>query len=478
MHHNNQCRAYCQCEFCKNAPHKTPCDTSCLKISKANCDGTGPSKDELYAKCLQKTLNNRALMASMKNANRFIPDEMLVSSKKRREAKEQELASLLVPVRRRDRLEEVLLLEHQARLREEKRRRAERRALGLPEEEEEEAPAGVNAEEAIEDAAAVPSSDGASVTSSQQRRLGGSVSPSSACSADRDLHATLRVIEEIVEDPHSKPDQPLTRLQLLQLRKVVHEQSKKSRKQVEECPNQPHYCPHCFAVNVQGKHLCPCMSGSVAFRTTGKVINPGAGVKFGTNDKPLANGQYDDHINSTATQHTRIHNFNPHPHGTGVVFLPVVRGEGVSSLPAKPRHEFHSNARTENLFNNNIPDNEAAARDIQFPGSTYNVYDDRDGAYGEHNAAQPLAHADPETKGDITVGGQKAGRQEVTKASAVDPMKDYKTTSALWRTTNQDRETDLQRFLDFQKERMNTTSKQVYDESASRFAPAAAQPAN
>lgn len=474
---HNQCRAYCQCEFCKNPAKPKAGDVSCLKIGKENCNGTGPSKDELYAKCLKETLNNRALIASMKNAQRFIPDEMLVSSKKRREAKEAELASLLVPIRRRDRLEEMLLLENQARLREEMRVRAERRALGLPEDDVE--PVEQTGDEAAAGGSAHSSDKAPSTTSSQrQRRLGsGGNTPSSRCSAEHDLHETLDAIHDIVHDePDPYTDKPLTRQQVFKLRKLVHEQAKKSRKQVEECPNQPHLCPHCFAVNVQGKHLCPQMAGSVAFRTTGKVINPGAGTKFGTKDEPNANGQYSDNMDSNMLgRRARIHNFNTHPYGTGVVFLPVQQGEsGPQSQPVKTRNEFYG-GRNEPIFNNNIGDNQAAESDLQYPGSTYNVYDSREGAYGsEGGNVQGLQIEGTAVE---NAGKQDAlGRQYVDNGGHIpssEPMKQYKTTSALWRTTNQDRELDMERFLEFQKGRMNATSKQVYGESASRFGPEA-----
>lgn len=490
----NQCRAYCQCDFCKNPQKRKPGDTCCLKISKANCDGTGPSKDELYAKCLQETINNRALIASMKNAQRFVPDEMLVSSKKRREAKEEELASLLVPVRRRDRLEEMLVLENQARIREERRLRAERRALGLPEEEE---PLREEGSERASGSANSNHSDKAPSSASsqgpQQQRLSGNSTPVSRCSADHDLRRTLQAIEDIVdEEPQERPNQPLSRAQVFQLRKLVHEQAKKSRKQVEECPNQPHLCPHCFAVNVQGKHLCPQMSGSVAFRTTGKVVNPDAGTKFGVKEQQaLPNGQYSDNMDSNMLGgRARVANFNPHPHGTGVVFLPVTRADGGAAQPTqmKPRHEFYNGPGSrEPIFNNNIADTDAAEGDLQYPGSTYNVYDARDGAYGargEATGANPSVEARQaaEAQGrnvrfasnDNNCAGGVCGAGVGNGANGVDPMQKYKTTSALWRTTNQDRETDMQRFLDFQKQRMNSTSKQIYDESASRFGPGAA----
>eukprot|EP00796_Vickermania_ingenoplastis_P013379 gene13379-9206_t len=483
---HNQCRAYCQCDFCKNPDNKgRQCgDTACLKIAKENCDGTGPSKDELYAKCLKETLNNRALIASMKNAKRFVPDEMLVSSKKRREAKEAELASQLVPVRRRDRLEEMLLLENQARLREEMRLRAERRALGLPEEEQ----TGKQTPEEVPGSAVSVSEKSESTTSSQQqRRLGsGDSTASSRCSADRELRNTLRTLQGIMdEDPETNANQPLTRNQVLQLRKLVHEQSKKTREKVGNCPNQPHLCPHCFAVNVQGKHLCPQMSGSVAYRSTGKIINPNAGVSYGTREPPMGNGQYSDNMDSNMLgKRARVKNFNTHPHGTGVVFLPVTMdsNQGNQGSAVKPRHEFYNGPRNQPVFNNNIADNEPAEGDLQYPGSTYNVYDARNGAYGAERGNVPpppqvegaAAEAGRPAPGAGTYNAAERGeQQQQQRGCCCDPMDQYKTTSSLWRTTNQERETDMQRFLDFQKGRMNATGKQVYDESASRFGPGA-----
>lgn len=464
----NQCRAFCQCEFCKNPKDKEQGDDCCIHICNLHDTQDGPSKDELYARSLQKSINNRALIASLKNAHRFITDEVLASSRAKRDAKEREYASKLVPVRRRDRLQELLLLEHGAGIREARRLRAERRAQGLPEDSDDDSSCDCCQENRKE-------------SSSPRRRESCGVSrgstPSSKCSAEHDLHSTLDAIGKIVKDssPNTRPTDPLSRNQIFQLRKLVHERAKKDRKQVEECPNQPHLCPHCFAVNVQGKHLCPQMSGSVAFRTTGKVMNPSNHVKFGlTEQDALPNGQYDDTINRAGLgRGARLEEYNPHPYGTGVIFPPLVATGGAASN-IKPRHEFFAGSSVGKegggeLFNNNICNCEPAQNALQYPGSTYNVYDNRDGAYGralgEGQPTENTCCSRREGNALCAADEGKTMHSDVADGSSRgmdDPMKRIKSTSALWKTTNMEREADLKRFLDFQKNRLKTASKDVY----------------
>lgn len=448
-----------------------------MNIPLDGIDGSGLSKDQLYAKCLSETLRDRALIASMKNAKRFVPDEVLVSSKKRREAKEAELASQLVPIRRRDRLEELLVLENKKKLREEQRLREERRALGLPEEEFE-----------ADDVSSAKSSEHTQpkTPTPQPQEISRSITPASQCSADHDLRDTIRAVEAIVEEePPMYPNQPLSRTQVLGLRKLVHNQAKKNRQKVEECPNQPHLCPHCFEVNVQAKHLCPTMSGSLAFRKTGKIIDEDKGVKFGMKEyDALPNGEYDDTTQqNVVSNQSRIADYNPHPHGTGVVFLPLTKSDGAgASSNQGTRHQFYGGPKRDPIFNNNIPDGCPAEVDLQYPGSTYNVYDTRDGIYSQKaNERTTPAGSDMQVEGHriiqeekSTVSSAAPATCECSNKPSAEYLDNFKTTSALWKTTNQDRETDMQRFLEFQKNRMNTNSKQVYGETTSRFPPVAA----
>lgn len=463
----NQCRAFCQCEFCKNPKEKEKGDDCCIHICNLHDSDNGPSKDELYARCLQKSIQNRALIASMKNAHRFITDEMLASSRAKRDAKDREYASKLIPVRRRDRLQELLLLEHAARIREGKRVRAERRAQGLPEDSDDDSCCcDCNEENEGKESSSTPSE--------QPEVLSRGSTPASKCSAEHDLQSTLEAIENIVkESPDARPVDPLNRNQIFQLRKLVHERAKKDRKQVEECPNQPHLCPHCFAVNVQGKHLCPQMSGSVAFRTTGKVINPNNRVKFGlTEHDALPNGQYDDTVNRAGVgKGFRLAEYNPHPYGTGVIFPPLVAADTKASH-LKPRHEFYTGPLRKGgkeLFNNNICDCEPAKNALQYPGSTYNVYDGREGAYGRSVGGSPPGDACcccMEGNAPCAAEGERRILPHVAEGSPKgqeDPMKRFTSTSALWRTTNMEREADLERYLDFQKNRLKAVSKDVYE---------------
>lgn len=466
-----QCRAHCQCAFCAQ-PHKDNADHTCLRIPKDKIDGSGMSRDELYMKSLRESTRARALLDSTKNASKFIPDEQLVSSRKRREAKEAAIASHLVPVRRRDRLEELLLLEHKARLREEARLRAERRAAGLPEDDDE-VPENSSIGEGVS-----PETPGSEGSADKQRLGSGHSTPSSRCSADHDLRAALRTIKDIVEEDPGTPQQPLSHDQIYKLRKLVHDQEKKNRAVVAECPDQPHICNHCFAVNVQAKHLCPQMHNSVAFSRTGKVINPDAGVKFGVSESQRGlDGTYEQsnlHLNEISSNRTRLAEYNPHPHGTGVVFLPVVRGAGVSFTGSKGTTNGKS-VRFQPTFNNNIAADEAVEDGLQYPGSTYNVYDDR---YNSNPIAKSVGFANDSAKSNTssngmteTDGGSNAGSgkqpaEAATGASTVHPT----SSSALWRTTNQIRESDMERFLTFQK-RMATNGRKVYDSTATRDAP-------
>lgn len=464
----NQCRAFCQCEYCKRLKDKDSDkgDECCIHICGLHDHDNGPSKDELYARCLQKANQKRALAASTKNAHLFVPDELLASSRAKREAKDREIASQLVPVRRRDRLQELLLLEHASRIREAKKLRAERRAQGLPADSDEDVESNNDKEVQNEECPCIPSG--------QPHRS--ESTPSSKCSAEHDLHSTLDAIGNIVNDfsYNTRPTDPLNRTQIFQLRKLVHERAKKDRKQVEECPNQPHLCPHCFAVNVQGKHLCPQMSGSVAFRTTGKVINPNNRVKFGVKEcEALSNGQYDDSVTRSGVgKGSRLEEFNPHPYGTGVIFPPLRSADDQASK-IKPRHVFFSDAPAgkpeKELFNNNICDCQPAQNYLQYPGSTYNVYDDREGSYGhagdggysQENGCDSCRDRAVEhsAKGEHII---RSGAAEGAPQSGNELMKNIKSTSALWRTTNMEREADLERFLNFQKKCLKAASKDVY----------------
>ncbi|KAL7709771.1 hypothetical protein N2W54_005107 [Lotmaria passim] len=478
----DQCHAYCQCSYCTQEPqNKSTNAGASMRSAMQSLSRPGMSKDELYLKSLQHSLREKAFLDSSKNVGRFIPDEQLVSSTKKREAKEMALAAELVPVRRRDRLQELLLLEHKARLNEEARLRAERRALGLPEEE------GKADAEAPTQASTRPSSKASSqrgIATPQQRLSSGAATPVSQCSAEHDLHAMLRGIRGIMdEDPSAASDAPLSQEQVFKLRQLVHNQKKKTRDMVESCENQPHVCGHCLDVNVQARHLPPPPQESVAFGLTGKVINPEEGVRYGTDAPRGFDGTYSTASVNPAMVSSKKKpsqgSYSNHPYGAGTVLLPLM------SANASNRGGVAINTQSSRFrasFNNNIAAGEPVEEDLQFPGSTYNVYDQAPAPRGDAPAAQS-DKADRSVKID-TVSSNASSQNGVNArqspaaptaagagAAAAAPEPIYTSSSAMWKTTNQDRELDMRRFMEFQQ-KLKTNSNRVYDASASRSAKA------
>lgn len=469
----DQCHAYCQCSYCAQEPQSRSTNAGAsMRAAMQSLNRPGMSKDELYMKSLQQSLREKAFADSSKNVGRFIPDEQLLSSTKKREAKDMALAAELVPVRRRDRLQELLLLEHKARLNEEARLREERRALGLPDADGDDG--AVSATPASTRPSSKASSQRGSATP-QQRLSSGAATPASQCSADHDLHTMLRGIRDIVdEDDAATPSAPLNQQQVFKLRQLVHNQKKKSREVVDSCANQPHLCGHCMDVDVQARHLYPPQQESVAFGLTGKVINPEEGVKYGTDAARGFDGTY----STASVNHAMLsskrkpqNSYGSRPAATGAGF------PAASSVNAGSRGSAANtqSARFRASFNNNIGSGEAVEADLQFPGSTYNVYDkpvSRDG--GAAAAAVQGTRADGAAKIDTV--SSNASSQNATNAqksgngAASEPT--YASSSAMWKTTNQDRELDMSRFLEFQQ-KLKTNQKRVYDGSASRSAKAA-----
>ncbi|GET91365.1 hypothetical protein, conserved [Leishmania tarentolae] len=462
----DQCHAYCRCSYCAQEPQKS-CNTGAsMWATMEALDRPGMSKDELYMKSLRQSLRAKAFLDSSKNAGKFIPDEQLLSSIKRRDAKDLALTAELVPVRRRDRLQELVLLENKHRLREEAALRAERRALGLPEEEEEEEP--VSTAHSDSPASTRPSSK----ESMQQRLSSGAATPASRCSAEHDLHAMLKGIKNIVDEDPAPSSHPLTREQVYKLRQLMHTQKKKTREMVDNCENQPHVCGHCLDVDVQARHLSALPNCSVAYGLTGKVINPEEGIKFGTHTQREPNGMFNTSTADAAEvsgRRSRLTSYNAHPYGTGVVFLPV------SSLNGKSQNAVGSQStRFRASFNNNIGKGEPVEEELQFPGSTYNVYDSGFAKATTPQTETKANKAERTVKIDTASSNESSqhGVNELKVAAIAAPEQPtYNSSAAMWMTTNQDRELDMKRFLEFQK-KLKTNSKRVYEETASRSAKA------
>ncbi|CBZ29419.1 conserved hypothetical protein [Leishmania mexicana MHOM/GT/2001/U1103] len=461
----DQCHAYCRCSYCAQQPREKSFNAGAsMWATMEALDRPGMPRDELYMKSLHQSLRAKAFLDSSKNAGKFIPDEQLLSSTKRREAKELALAAELVPVRRRDRLQELVLLEHKERLREEAALRAERRALGLPEEEEE----PVSAVHSDSAASTRPSSK----ETLQQRLSSGAATPASRCSAEHDLHTMLKGIRDIVDEDPAASSDPLSREQVYKLRQLMHTQKKKTREMIENCENQPHVCGHCLDVNVQARHLSASPHGSVAFGLTGKVINPEEGVKFGTDEPREPSGLFNASTVDPAMvsgKKSRLTSYNAHPYGTGMVFLPVSSLKGGSQSAVGGQ-----STRFRASFNNNIGSGESVEEELQFPGSTYNVYDT---GFAKEARPQAVAKAD---KAQHTVKIDTASSNESSQcganepkaaATAVPEQPTYNSSAAMWMTTNQDRELDMRRFMEFQQ-KLKANSKRVYAETASRSAKA------
>ncbi|CCW62701.1 unnamed protein product [Phytomonas sp. EM1] len=470
---SNQCRAQCRCSHCEHNSTNTQRTLAVGSKKVAACDTNDSmkvpslSKDEMYMKYLQSTLNKRALMVSSKNASKFIPDEQIVSSLKRREAKEAAIASQQFPLRRRDRLEELLILEHKMRLKEEARLRKERLKLGILDDHERVMTDGEVCDSSKDATTQVP-------VSPDQNSVGDRSTPLPRCSAEHDLNGTLCEIKDILEEEaNAPPGKELSHQHIFKLHQLVQRHDKKSREQQRMCPQQSHLCNHCFDVEVQARHLCPSASlGSVAYKETGKVINPEEGIRLGTDSQRGPGGTYTaDDVTRFMASNMRLRDYNPHPYGTGVVFMPLSATANHGNVKSKTNG---NHVKFEPTFNNNIAPEEPVVSEMQYPGSTYNVYDEPtlSGKCTKNDAGTITSvkqyAVDPEN--NTTENSNFVHRNEVEAKTVGDKSKlEGKSSSSFWRTTNQARDMDMERFLKFQK-MLKDNSRQVYESTAPRNA--------
>nr|CCC94457.1 conserved hypothetical protein [Trypanosoma congolense IL3000] len=227
-----QCMDFCCCTYCRR---KRSCSRpSSNKIVLPECKTY--SKDQLYVKALNDTLRAKSLMESMKNAHKFEPDEMLQSTRGN-----MARAALTVPVRRRDRLQELLILENKERLRTEQQLRRDQLRAGMT----------------VSDGD-TRMHDRAVATDDQEVTTEASTLPADVprCSAEEDLQAALKTIKDITEEHNGMGQKQLLPVHIQRLRDLVRRQGKKTKNMMEGCPEQPHLCGHCFAVNAEGKHKC------------------------------------------------------------------------------------------------------------------------------------------------------------------------------------------------------------------------------
>ncbi|EPY33935.1 hypothetical protein AGDE_08157 [Angomonas deanei] len=286
---HDQSRAYCRCDVCEADKQGKPYHNSQpgLNLSQAEA---GVPVDELYYRSLRSTMKSRSMMASQRNASRFVPDEQLLSSMKKRDAKDAHDMAASVPVRRRDHIQELIILENKRRIQTEGLLASQRADVATPE-----APTPQRD-------IAVPPSPPAVET------------PSSTCSAKKDLTATLTSVKNVMELPGAEGR--FSRDQLTQLRTIVRNQENKSRQQQETCENS------CFH--------------SHRYRNA-----DGASIGDGKGDA------------------TPVYAVTSHPYGTGVVFLPFdestrpkARGVNNDSHTSKavPNAERKVNGSTPNEF--------------------------------------------------------------------------------------------------------------------------------
>ncbi|CCW70534.1 unnamed protein product [Phytomonas sp. Hart1] len=465
----DQCRAQCRCSHCEHNSANTQRTLSVNGKKFPACKtkdimkSSPLSKDQMYMKYLQSTLNKRALMVSSKNAAKFIPDEQIVSSRKRREAKEAAIASQQFPLRRRDRLEELLIIEHKMRLKEEERLRLERLKLGILDNPEE-----VMNNQEVSDSTKDATTQAPALT--DKNSSSGRATPPSRCSAERDLNTTLHEIKDILDnETEFPPGKQLSNQHFTKLYHLVQNHDKKNSKKKMMCPNQPHLCNHCFDIDVQARHLCPSASlGSVAYNETGKVINPEEGICLGTETQSGPGGTYTaDDVTRFIACNSHLQNYNPHPYGTGVVFMPpsLTGNHGDAKAKTNGNH-----TKFQPRFNNNITPEEPVIPELQYPGSTYNVYDEPATAgKPTKNIALTTAtvkHGVIDPDYNATEYANFAHRTELDTEPAEDKSKPVgKSSSSLWRTTNQVRDMDMERFLTFQKMLKDTTRK-VYESTA------------
>ncbi|EKF31354.1 hypothetical protein MOQ_004808 [Trypanosoma cruzi marinkellei] len=405
----DQCKAYCQCSYCKQTGEQMRGIPDSIKLTS----GKGRSRDEMYLRTLNQTLRARSLMASSKNACKFQPDEILQSTRG-----DMARAALTVPVRRRDRLQELLILENKERIKAERQRRQNLRAMGLPD----------DAEKTSRDFA-VGTRDDFNVERELGKTNDAEVVLPRAHSADEDLRHVLNTVRAITEE-HDAGDssKSLTSDQIHRLRRLVQEHDNKRKKATADSPLQPHVADHCH-----------------------QVSQPNTQQKL---------------FPSIHDRSTRRLKYNSHPYGTGVVWLP---------LEEENTDENGKNATftaAGKLDNTKLSDE--AYAEHQYPGGTYNKYlnDGPKAAEGTtlNDAFPPTADnlaasADPKSleKGN---NAENLARSDAERKSSLKEKPTYKSSAALWRTTNQDCAAQMKRFLEFKK--LQTDAARVYAESAVR----------
>lgn len=490
----------------------------------------GCRADELYRRSLAQSVRRRAWHDSRNasHAHRFTPDEQLMSMRDDAEASQRRhRVSSLVPVRRRDRLQELLVLETRERLRQEERGRLERAAY----------------EQAADDQA----TQGQSYACNQGTHAAGSMTsewdstaamqPSNTlqshpagCSAEshlRDIRCALREIAAMprcaatttptlttaaaaaAQEADASSRSPLTRAQIARLRTIIHDQVSQAQKEstgaADTLPllpvsgRAPRMCHHCYETQVQAKNLCLTEPGSIAFRETGKVINPARHVCFGTapswrevggEGRDGAKGTHrhgriddegndDDDDTAAAASSYRAAaayvNFDAsalpsatHPQG-GAVIIPTV-------CPESGRVSGRACAAGVTCGRERQMRRDASNDAKEVDDGHY------DQGYGYQDTADTQQGTTGRTaKGPLHVGHASTPRWQAEAAAVaekhasavggpVEPVSDASalpTMSSLWRTTNQQRELDARRYMKMQQA-LRESAGRAYDRHPSQ----------
>ncbi|KAF8292562.1 hypothetical protein TcYC6_0114740 [Trypanosoma cruzi] len=405
----DQCKAYCQCSYCKQTGGQMRGIPDSIKLAS----GKGRSRDELYLRTLNQTLRARSLMASSKNACKFQPDEILQSTRG-----DMARAALTVPVRRRDRLQELLILENKERIMAERQRRQNLRAMGLPD----------DADKTSRDCA-VDTRDDFDVARELGKTNEAEVVVPRAHSADEDLRHVLNTVKAITDEHDARDSsKSITSDQIHRLRRLVQEYDNKRKNTTADSPLQPHVADHRHQVSQP--HIQQKIFPSIRDRSTRRL------------------------------------KYNSHPYGTGVVWLPL---EEDNTDEDGKNATFTAAGR---LDNTRLDDK--AYAEHQYPGSTYNKYlnDDPKAAEGTTlNDASPPTADNLAASADLKIlgKGKNAENVDLPDAERKKSLKEtpsYKSSAAFWRTTNQDRAAQMQRFLEFKK--LQADAARVYAESAVR----------
>lgn len=408
----DQCEAYCQCSFCKKNKRKEGSrDHTFVPSARI----VGQNKDELYLRTLNESLRSKCLMDSSRNAHKFRPDEVLQSTRG-----EIARAALTIPVRRRDRLQELLILQNKARIKAERQLRRERRAAGLPDAESEMCDRAVGT---ADDASVVGGVRFLENGEEAKKQHAADVVVRPACSAEEDLLYALRTIKQVTDEHgDGNMDQPLTAEQVNKLRNLLEEQDEKTKKMIADCPEKEHRYVYSSSVN----------------RKKG--------------EKGYKQDTFFPSINKRTAQ--RI-NYNPHPYGSGVVWVPLARQNEDAVVEKRGNGEA----------------NDDAYENFQYVGSTHNKYNYAPAAkkvsQNDKEAQRTVAHRadlhDVKSKEQVK-NGETAKEGQDVKANGTKVKMPYKSSAALWRTTNQEQAAQMQRFLDFKK--LYDTASKVYAESA------------